>query len=95
MKRIVKLTVFSGNTTKNSLVLLVLRDCPEEVWVLLLVPLAGDGALGAVGDHHRLEVLGDAGNGLDRVRASGAWERKIMVYTRNLTEILLLPSLQP
>ena len=83
------------NNSESSLVLFVLCYRPEEVRVLLLVPLAGDGALGAVGDHHRLEVLGDAGNGLDRVRASGAWERKIMVYTLNLTKILLLPSLQP
>ena len=57
---------------RYSLVLLVLCDGPEEVGVLLLVALAADGALGAVGDHHGLEVLGHSGHGLDSVGTGGA-----------------------
>ena len=52
-----------------SLVLLVLCDGSEEVRVLLLLAVAGDGALGAVGDDHGLEVLRHSRHGLDGVRA--------------------------
>ena len=47
------------------LVLLVFGDGSEEVGVGVV---AGDGALGAVGDDNRLEVLGHAGHRLDGVR---------------------------
>ncbi len=62
---------------KDSLVLPVLCDGPEEVWVLVLRLLARYGSLRAVGDHHRLEVLGDARDGLDGIGACRAWKEII------------------
>ena len=58
---------------QSLLVLLVLRDGPEEVGVLALGPgVLRDGPLRAVRHDHRAEVRGDAGDGLDRVGAGGA-----------------------
>ena len=55
------------------LVLLVLRNGPEEVRVLALRPgVLGDGPLRAVRHDDRPEVRGDAGDGLDGVSAGWA-----------------------
>ncbi len=77
--------VLVGSTTRmsasiiGSLVLAILRYGSEEVRVLLLRLLAGDGALGAVSDDHRLEVLGHASHGLNRIRAGRTYSKKYII----------------
>ena len=64
-------TARAGYTWSHLLVLFVLGDGAEEVWVVLPV-VAGDAALGAVADHHGAEVLAHPGDGLHGVGAGGA-----------------------
>ena len=61
-----------SNSKACLLVLLVLGDGPEEVWVLALrAGVLRDGALRAVRHHHRPKVRGDAGDGLHGVGTGG------------------------
>ena len=55
----------------NLLVLFVLSNGPEEVWIIFSV-ITGDAALSAVTNHNSSEMFGHSGNGLHGVGAGGA-----------------------